>query len=151
MRPHHLSCCGCLFVCWLLCRLINPEVRARCCLLTLGKLILCQLCHDDVYIELPSEAECAADECGKLTHWIYGCRKAVQAWEDHHSRVLCDGGFERGVASPVALHHKTREMWCVVHGDDFSFVGFEEDLDFIEQLLSENYEVKIRGRLGPKM
>ena len=85
----------------------------------------------------------------KAAHWIYGCRKAGQAWEDHYSQVLCDGGFERGVASPVAFHHKTREMWCVVHGDDFSFVGFDKDLDFIEQLLKDNYEVKIRGPLGP--
>ena len=100
---------------------------------------LVPVCHGDVYIELPSEAGCAPEECGKLIHWLYGCRKAGQAWEDHYSRVLGDAGFFRGVASPVAFHHKTREMWCVVHGDDFSFVGFDKDLDFIEHLLKQNY------------
>ena len=40
---------------------------------------LVPICHEDVYIELPAEAECEADECGKLKHWLYGCRKAGQA------------------------------------------------------------------------
>ena len=42
---------------------------------------LVPICHEDVYIELPSEAECEADECGKLRHLLYGCRKAGQAWK----------------------------------------------------------------------
>ena len=47
------------------------------------------------------------------------------------------------------LYHKTRNMWCAVHGDDFSVPGFDQDLDFIEQVVKDNFEVKIRGRLGP--
>ena len=110
---------------------------------------LVPVCEEDVYIDLPSEAGCASDECGKLVHWLYGCRKAGQAWEDHYSRILGEAGFSHRVGSPVAFHHKIREMWWVVHGDDFSFVGYDQDLDFIEGLLKQKYEVKIRGRLGP--
>ena len=40
-------------------------------------------------------------------------------------------------------------MWCVVHGDDFSFVGYDSDLDFIVKVLQQEYEIKVRGRLGP--
>ena len=40
-------------------------------------------------------------------------------------------------------------MWCVVHGDDFSFVGYDSDLDFIVRVLESEYEIKVRGRLGP--
>ena len=89
------------------------------------------------------------DQCGKLDHWLYGCRKAGQAWEDHYSQVLFDAGFERGTASPVTFWHECRSMWCVVHGDDFSFVGYDSDLDFIVKVLQQEYEIKVRGRLGP--
>ena len=104
---------------------------------------LVPVCNEEVYIELPKEANCAHDECGKLVHWLYGCRKAGQAWEDHYAEVLAQAGFERGTASPVTFWHARRMMWCVVHGDDFSFVGYDSDLDFIEDVLKSEYEVKI--------
>ena len=65
------------------------------------------------------------------------------------SQVMFDAGFERGTASPVVFWHEGRAMWCVVHDDDFSFVGYDLDLDFIVQVLESEYEIKVRGRLGP--
>ena len=97
---------------------------------------------------MSAQAECEADECGKLKHWLYGCRKAGQAWEDHYADVLFQAGFERGTASPVSFWHEGRSMWCVVHGDDFTFTGYDEDLDFIESIMKDAYEIKVRGRLG---
>ena len=110
---------------------------------------LVPVCQEDVYVELPPEASCRPDECGKLRHWLYGCRKAGQAWEDHYSHVLDTAGFDRGTASPVCFTHRARNLWCVVHGDDFTFTGYDEDLDFIESVMKDTFEVKIRGRLGP--
>ena len=105
-------------------------------------------CEEDVYVELPEEAKCQGNECGKLVHWLYGCRKAGQAWEDHYAGVLTRAGFNRGRASPVSFYHPGRELWCVVHGDDFTFKGHDDDLDFAAGILREEYELKIRGRLG---
>ena len=53
------------------------------------------LCEQDVYVELPGEAEVEDDECGKLIHWLYGCRPAAQAWEEHYSALLKNHGFKR--------------------------------------------------------
>ena len=39
-------------------------------------------------------------------------------------------------------------MWCIVHGDDFTFTGYDEDLDFIESIMQDAYEIKVRDRLG---
>ena len=36
----------------------------------------------------------------------------------------------------------------MVHGDDFTFTGYDEDLDFIEGIMKDEYEIKVRGRLG---
>ncbi len=54
----------------------------------------------------------------------------------------------RSVSSPVAFYHPPREIWAVVHGDDFVVTGVDEELDFVLALLQEHYEVKNRGRLG---
>ena len=70
-------------------------------------------------MDLPGEAEVEDDECGKLIHWLYGCRPAAQAWEEHFSALLKNHGFKRLKSVPVAFVHETRDMSGVVHGDDF--------------------------------
>lgn len=37
----------------------------------------------------------------------------------------------------------------MVHGDDFTFVGTDMDLDWIEKEVKKWFEVKVRARLGP--
>ena len=105
-------------------------------------------CTQDVYVELPAEAEVEEDECGKLVYWLYGCRPAAQAWEEHFSGVLTAVGFKRLLSSPVAFYHSERDLVGVVHGDDFVFVGVTKELDFVLSVLKEHYELKDRGRLG---
>ena len=39
-------------------------------------------------------------------------------------------------------------MSGVVHGDDFAWEGIDEDLDWVQKLLEDKYELKNRGRLG---
>ena len=88
------------------------------------------------------------DECGKLIHWLYGCRPAAQAWEEHYSALLTGHGFKRLKSVPVAFFHESRGMSGVVHGDDFVWEGTDEDLDWVLGVLQSEYELKSRGRLG---
>ena len=37
----------------------------------------------------------------------------------------------------------------MVHGDDFTFLGTDEMLDYCQDLMQANFEIKVRGRLGP--
>ena len=37
----------------------------------------------------------------------------------------------------------------MVHGDDFTNLGYEENLDWFRRQISDKYEVKFRGRIGP--
>ena len=97
---------------------------------------------------MPPEAGAKEDECGKLVYWLYGCRPAAQAWEDHYAGLLETVGFKRLSSSPVAFHHQERDLVGVVHGDDFVFVGVDEELDYILGVLKGQYELKDRGRLG---
>jgi hypothetical protein len=126
----------------------NGKVR-KTMFLDVKKAHLAPLCKTDVYVELPPEAEVQDDECGKLIHWLYGCRPAAQAWEEHYSALLKDNGFERLKSVPVAFAHKERDMIGVVHGDDFIWEGADDDLDWVLKVMEKEYELKNRGRLGP--
>ena len=106
------------------------------------------LCEQDVYVELPGEAEVEDDECGKLIHWLYGCRPAAQAWEEHYSALLKNHGFKRLKSVPVAFVHETRDMNRVVHGDDFVWEGIDEDLDWVQKLLEGQVRVGKPRQIG---
>ena len=107
-------------------------------------------CTQDVYVELPGEAEVEEDECGKLIYWLYGCRPAAQAWEEHYSGVLTTVGFKRLLSSSVAFYQPKRDLVGVVHGDDFVFVGVDNELDFALSVLKEHHELKDRARTTRK-
>ena len=40
-------------------------------------------------------------------------------------------------------------MRCVVHGDDFTFAGDEAQLKKCIDMMKDEYEIKLRGFLGP--
>ena len=106
------------------------------------------LCKIDVYVELPPEAEVREDECGKIIHWLYGCRPAAQAGEEHCSALLEANGVKRLKSVPVAFVHKARDM-IGVHGDDFIWEGCDDDLVLVLKVLEKEYKLKNRRRLGP--
>lgn len=92
-------------------------------------------CDKDVYVELPEEVGVQSDECGKLIHWLYRCRPAARAWEEHSSALLESHGFVRLKSVPVAFAHEEKDLLGVVHGDDFMLVGIDEDLDLVLNVL----------------
>ena len=38
----------------------------------------------------------------------------------------------------------------MVHGDDFTFSGYDDDLAWIEGLMQNWFEIKVRAKLGPE-
>jgi hypothetical protein len=106
------------------------------------------LCEQDVYIGLPAEALAEEGMCGKLVHWLYGFRPAAQTWETHYATNLEAEGFARGVASPVAFYCSARDVSCLVHGDDFTFVGPSEGISYVVARMKVWYELKVQAVLG---
>ena len=68
-------------------------------------------------------------------------------WQQTLSDHLVDSGFVRGVGHPSVFHHKTRDVWTLVHGDDYCSAGKGKDLDWLEATLAQRYEFKTQ-RLG---
>ena len=58
-------------------------------------------------------------------------------------------GFESGLSSPCVFKHQMRRLWLTVRSDDFTVLGKDIDLDWFELKIKEEFEAKVRGRLGP--
>ena len=106
------------------------------------------VCNVDAYVALPVEAGEPPGKVGKLRHWLYGFRPAGHAWEKDYSDKLATVGMVKGKASPVLFFNKETGLMCVVHGDDFTFLGEECDLINIKAKMEEWYEVTDRGMIG---
>ena len=99
------------------------------------------------YIELPEEVK-QEGKCGRLRRWLYGMRPAGQAWEKDYTERLEGIGFERGKAAPTAFFNSKTKVRCVVHGDDFTFLGYPDALEEVAENMKSWYLLKIRGVLG---
>jgi hypothetical protein len=87
--------------------------------------------------------------CGMLLKAMYGTRDAAQNWEVAYIEFMESAGFVKGVASPCVFYNSQKNIRTVIHGDDFTMLGNEEDLDWFRNKINERFEVKVRGRLGP--
>ena len=57
------------------------------------------------------------------------------------------GIFQRGLTSPCRYRHSSKDLSCVVHGDDFVLVGVDSDLEWARQQMEKSI-VKVICRLG---
>jgi hypothetical protein len=101
----------------------------------------------DTIVHLPPEM---AEEgmCAKLKKCMYGTRDAATRWEVTYVQALVRNGFEQGKASPCCFRSTERNLQVVVHGDDFTALGCDTDLDWFEGMIQSEFERKVRGRLG---
>ena len=80
---------------------------------------------------------------------MYGARDAAQNWESAYAEFIESIGFTRGKASSCVFWHKDRELRVVVHGDDFTILGWEKELDWFKAQVAKGFDYKHRGRIGP--
>ena len=99
----------------------------------------------DVYIQLPEEDPRSSEEgiCGKLEKTMCGTLDAAERWGEHYAQTLTNAGFTRGTASPCHFHHKAKDIWILVHGDDFVVVARQAGREFVEATLRAQYEIKV--------
>ena len=101
-----------------------------------------------VYVSLPEEAE-ANGKCGRLKRWLYGMRPAAGAWEKDYCKNLEGIGFVRGKAAPTVFRNEKSGTMAFVHGDDFVFLGAEEDLRRVREEMAGWYQIKVKAVMGP--
>ena len=101
-----------------------------------------------LYVQLLDE-DAEAGKCARLNKAMYGTRHAAQNWEWAYRSAHEEWGFRVGKSSPCIMYHPTRGIRLVVHGDDFTALGYEEDLNWYRKVLTQKSEAKVKGRLGP--
>ena len=81
-----------------------------------------------VYVEIPKEDWEPDDEdhVARLNFSFYSTRDAAQHWTAEYNSFLTSIGFASGVASTCSFWHEKRELYFLVHGDDFTTAGPEE-------------------------
>jgi hypothetical protein len=100
-----------------------------------------------VFVHLPPE-EARPGFCARLRRCLYGTRDAPKRWEAFLADELRKMGFAQGRASPCCFQHSSRDLRCVVHGDDFVFAGPVIELDWVRARMAECFLTKVVGRLG---
>ena len=58
-------------------------------------------------------------------------------------------GFMQGMASSCVFYHAKRKLRTVIHGDDFTTLGYDADLDWYREQVKKRLEIKEKGRMGP--
>ena len=101
-----------------------------------------------LYMTFPNDLGLPSHLVAKQVRRVYGTRDAGAIWEDTYRGALEDMGVTSGAASPCCFHHPKRNISVVVHGDEFTAIGLDADLDYYETELAKNFELKIHGRLG---
>ena len=64
-------------------------------------------------------------------------------------RVHENYGLKRGIASPCVYWHQEKGVRAVMHGGDFTILGWENDLYWFRERIQEIFEVKVNGIIGP--
>ena len=81
----------------------------------------------DVYVNLPDE-DWEDGMCGKLIKSMYGTRDAAHNWEEEYSGFMENIRFKRGIGSPCLFYHEEKQLRAVIHGDDFTLLGYDHEL-----------------------
>ena len=101
-----------------------------------------------VFVELPEE-DAEEGMCGELLQSMYGTRDAASNWEQAYTDALISEGWTPGVTTPCVFTHPCGAK-LVVHGDEFTFLGTDDMLDYCKKVMEAHFEVKVRGKLGPE-
>jgi hypothetical protein len=100
------------------------------------------------YVKLPEEAGAPPGICGRLLRWLYGMRGAAQGWEKEFGEKLVSIGFTQGKSTPVAFYRESDDTSLVVHGDDFTFLGYPESLNDVLKQMKDWWDIKLRAIIG---
>ena len=95
-----------------------------------------------VYVQLPD------GRCWRLRRWLYGMRPAASAWEADYTNKLESIGFQRGKSAPTVFYRAGTGCRCVTHGDDFTFLAFDDQIKIIIDDMKKWYHIKVRAILG---
>ena len=98
----------------------------------------------ELYVRPPA-ADAHATQQGlvwRLKKSLYDTRDAPQLWRKEVVRTMRAAGFRMNRTSTCLSTHGERDLWVIVHVDDFLCCGFSEDLRWFRHAVESKYEIK---------
>ena len=99
-------------------------------------------------MKLPPELGPGKGTVGKLQKCMYGTRDAGAIWEWTYPQALLRMGFVQGASNLCCFRHPEWKLALPVHGDDFTCLGTDSNLNNYEAANKKGFEVGLRSRLG---
>ena len=96
------------------------------------------------------EGDEAEGMCARLLKTMYGAQDASHVWQEHYTKKLLERGFVQGQAWTSVFRHPDKDVMLLVHGDDFLVLGDEDGQKYLKDTLSERYEFRCDGCIGPE-
>ena len=62
---------------------------------------------------------------------------------------MVENEFRVGCITPCLFWNKEKQLIAEVHGDDFTLIGDDANLDWFKTKVSQRFEIKHKARLGP--
>ncbi|CAK0888712.1 unnamed protein product [Prorocentrum cordatum] len=111
---------------------------------------------ETIYVH-PGRELCPPGRCWWLRKAMNGTRKASQMWGELVRTTMDDGHWECLVGTPNVFYLPAspntapmdEDSTAICHGDDFLAEGYDEQLDELDELLRQQFEVTASARLGP--
>ena len=79
---------------------------------------------------------------GKLNVCLYGTRDAAINWQRRLGDHIISLGFGAGLGHPSVFAHRSRQLYCLVHGGDHVAAGDIADLGWTVSKLKARFEAK---------
>ena len=86
----------------------------------------------------------------QLLKAMNGTREASKRWQEFVEGTVTAAGFLSVKNVSGLYYHPEWMVTLSCHGDDFLAEGLPQDLNRLDELMQENFEVKILPRIGPK-
>ena len=126
--------------------LVEPHVGVPYCILSsdVKRAFFFANAKRPIFIKIPSEdfEPGDQDKVGRLNLSLYRTRDAAMNWQDEFTTTLIEKGFRRSQASSCNFYKLEKTIYMTVHGDDFTSIGPEEQLQWLKHILDEAYECK---------
>ena len=111
---------------------------------------------ETIYVH-PGRELCPPGRCWWLRKAMNGTRKASQMWGEMVRTTMDDGHWDCLTATPNLFYLPAspnipavdEDSTAICHGDDFLAEGYDEQLDELDELLRQQFEVTASARLGP--
>lgn len=105
-----------------------------------------------IFVELPTAAKQGDNPnvCARLRKSPHGTLDAASNWSEWCTNILVEHGFVRGASNPCLVFHAARNLFTLVHRDDFLSTSSADNLKWLNEMQTTSRDGRERKRGGTR-